>query len=150
MMDCVVCRTTASVEAQPVRERIWWDGRWRAAHAFRCALPGWVVVAPARHVLSLAELSPDEAAALGPLLAAVSRAVMDVTGCVRTYAALFAEAEGFEHLHVHVVPRHGDLPDDLRGPRVFDYLDRPESEWVAEDEMDRLGAALAERLAARR
>src|SRR6266481_8980106 len=109
MIDCLACRNTATVEAQPVRERIWWDGRWRVAHAFRCALPGWVVVVPARHVLSLSELSPDEAAMLGPLLAAVSRALIEVTGCVKVYLALFAEADGFEHLHIHVVPRHPHL-----------------------------------------
>jgi len=143
MIDCYTCRSAATVEAQPLRERIWWDGRWRVAHAIRCALPGWVVVAPARHVLSLADLVPDEAAALGPLLTAVSRAIVEVTGCVKVYVALFAEAEGFQHLHIHVVPRHSHLPDDLRGPRVFGYLGRPEDEWVSEDEMERIGAALA-------
>jgi diadenosine tetraphosphate (Ap4A) HIT family hydrolase len=146
MINCVVCRNTATVEAQPVRERVWWDGSWRIAHAFRCALPGWVVVAPARHILSLAELSPEEAAALGPLLTAVSRAMIDVTGCVKVYLGLFSEAEGFHHLHIHVVPRHTHLPDDLRGPSVFGYLDRPESEWVTSDEMDRISADLAERI----
>jgi diadenosine tetraphosphate (Ap4A) HIT family hydrolase len=76
--------------------------RWRVAHAITCALPGWLVVVPARHVLSLAELSSDEAAALGPLLAAVSRAVVEVTRCVKVDLGLFAEQEGFEHLHIHV------------------------------------------------
>jgi diadenosine tetraphosphate (Ap4A) HIT family hydrolase len=146
MIDCLVCRNTATVESQPVRERIWWDGRWRIAHAFHCALPGWVVVAPARHIVSLAELSPEEAKLLGPLVRAVSRAVIDVTGCLKTYMALFSEAEGFHHLHIHVVPRHPNLPDDLRGPAVFGYLDRPETEWVTAAEMDRLSADLAERI----
>jgi diadenosine tetraphosphate (Ap4A) HIT family hydrolase len=76
MTDCFSCRGTASVEAQPIRERIWWDGRWRVAHAVRCELAGWVVVIAARHVLDLADLTPDEAAALGPLLPAVSRALV--------------------------------------------------------------------------
>jgi diadenosine tetraphosphate (Ap4A) HIT family hydrolase len=107
------------------------------AHAIRCALPGWVVVLPAGHVLSLAGLSPEEAEALGPLLTAVSRAVIDVTGCLKVYLALFAEAEEFQHLHIHVVPRRADLADTLRGPRVFDYMKRPESEWVTAAEMDR-------------
>ena len=35
---------------------------------------------------------------------------------------LFAEADGFAHLHVHVVPRMADQPDDRRGPDVFGYL----------------------------
>jgi diadenosine tetraphosphate (Ap4A) HIT family hydrolase len=104
------------------------------------------VVVSARHVVSLAELSPDESAPLGPLLRAVSRAVIEVTGCRKVYLALFAEAEAFQHLHIHVVPRHADLPDSLRGPAIFGYVARPESEWVTAAEMDRVGAALAERI----
>lgn len=146
MTGCFTCRNTADVEAGPIRERIWWDGRWRVAHAIGCALAGWVVAAPARHVVSLADLDPAEAAALGPLLTAVSRAVVEVTGCVKTYVALFAEAERYQHVHVHVIPRYRDLPDGLRGPGVFDYLDRPESEWVTVGEMERISAALAGRL----
>jgi diadenosine tetraphosphate (Ap4A) HIT family hydrolase len=146
MTGCFPCRNTATLASQPVRERIWWDGRWRVAHAIGCALPGWLVVVSARHIVSLPELSTDEAAVLGPLLRAVSRAVIDVTGCPKVYLALFAEAEAFQHLHIHVVPRCADLPDDLRGPGVFSLLERPESEWVAPVEMDRLGAALAERI----
>lgn len=34
---------------------------------------------------------------------------------------LFAEADGFAHLHVHLVPRMPDQPDDRRGPDVFGY-----------------------------
>jgi diadenosine tetraphosphate (Ap4A) HIT family hydrolase len=128
MINCFYCRNTLSVETPPVRERIWWDGRWRIAHAVRCALPGWVVVVLARHVVSLAELSSDEAAALGPLVTAVSRAVVDVTGCEKVYLALIAEAQGFQYLHIDVVLRQPHLPDDLRGPGVFAYLKRPESE----------------------
>lgn len=133
-----------------MRERIWWDGTWRVAHAIGCALPGWVVVLPARHVLSLAELTPDETAGLGPLLTAVSRAVVEVTGCAKVYLALFAEKEEFQHLHVHLIPRQPDLVHELQGPRVFDYLRRPESDWVTEAEMNRLGAAMAESLSAGR
>ena len=32
---------------------------------------------------------------------------------------LFAEAEGFGHLHVHVVPRMPDFESEALGPRVF-------------------------------
>jgi diadenosine tetraphosphate (Ap4A) HIT family hydrolase len=148
VIDCFSCRGTAGVESLPIRERIWWDGRWRVAHAIGCALPGWVVVLPARHVLSMDELTPEEAAGLGPLLTAASRAVVEVTGCAKVYLAMFAEREEFRHLHVHLIPRQPDLVQELRGPRVFDYLKRPESEWVTEAEMDRLGAAMSESLSA--
>jgi diadenosine tetraphosphate (Ap4A) HIT family hydrolase len=108
-----------------------------------------VVVLPARHVLSMEELTAGETAALGPLLTAVSGAVVAATGSARTYLAMFAELEEFAHLHIHVIPRRADLPDDLRGSRIFDYQKRPESEWVAEAEMDRIGGRMAEWLAVR-
>lgn len=146
MIDCYSCRSTATIDTQPVRERIWWDGRWRIAHALSSALPGWLVVVPCRHILSLSELEPDEAALLGPLLRAASRALVDVTGCQKAYMALFAEAEGFNHLHIHLVPRHASLPAEFRGPRVFGYLGRPEEEWVPAEEMDRISAELAGRV----
>jgi diadenosine tetraphosphate (Ap4A) HIT family hydrolase len=71
---------------------------------FGTAQSGWLVVLPRRHVLALDEMSHAEAAALGPLLRAVTAALREVTGCAKTYVALFAEAEGFGHVHFHVVP----------------------------------------------
>ncbi len=38
---------------------------------------------------------------------------------------LYAEAEGFAHLHVHLVPRMPDQPEERRGPAVFGYLAQP-------------------------
>jgi len=31
-------------------------------------------------------------------------------------------AESVVHLHIHLIPRRPDLPEHLRGPRVFDLL----------------------------
>jgi diadenosine tetraphosphate (Ap4A) HIT family hydrolase len=36
--------------------------------------------------------------------------------------SLFAEADGFEHVHFHVVPRSPAMDPALRGPRVFGHL----------------------------
>ena len=68
----------------------------------------------------------------------LGRALAGVVGCVKTYVIQFAEAEGFEHLHVHVVPRAAELAPELRGPRVFALLGRPEAERVPVDEQDRI------------
>jgi diadenosine tetraphosphate (Ap4A) HIT family hydrolase len=88
----------------PPRDRVYVGPRWRVAHAFGTSLPGWLVVLPRRHVTALVELTPSEAADLGPLLREVSSALCRVTGCEKTYVALFAEAEGFSHVHFHVIP----------------------------------------------
>lgn len=146
MTGCYPCRTNDAGSDLPARERVYDDGVWRVAHALSSTLPCWLVVLPRRHITSLAELTPAESAALGPLLQRLSAALAEVTGCQKTYVALFAEAEGFEHLHVHVVPRVPDLPDDRRGPRVFDYLSKEESKWLPEPERDRLAVAVASAL----
>lgn len=97
------------------------DG-WRVAHDFNSSLEGWLIVLPRRHVEALDELTAEEAVALGTLLREASIALKAVTGCVKTYVMLFAEKEGFAHLHFHVVPRMADQPDDRRGPDAFGYL----------------------------
>lgn len=138
--SCYACMQSA-LEPIPRREAIVRGEHWRVAHAFNSSLPGWLVVLPMRHVEALHELSNGEAAEFGPLLVAASQALRDVTGCVKTYVMLFAEADGFAHLHLHVVPRLGDLPDERQGPRVFQYLaDEP----LPESDIDALAARLTE------
>jgi diadenosine tetraphosphate (Ap4A) HIT family hydrolase len=139
MTDCYTCRHNELPAATlPSRERVFDDGVWRVAHALSAALPGWMVVLPRRHVLSMAELNAEEAASLGPLLAALSRALERTRAARKAYVAFFAEAPGFEHLHVHVIPRGADLPADRRGPQVFSYLSQPVEERVSSAEMDSL------------
>jgi len=48
---------------------------------------------------------------------------------VKTYVAQFAEGQGFEHVHFHVVPGMVDLPDGAKGtPAVFRFLAVPPDE----------------------
>src|ERR1700734_2922539 len=119
--DCLSCAAERQPE-RPPREQVYLDPHWRGARAFGTALPGWLVVLPRRHVLALDELTPAEAAGLGPVLREVTAALREVTGCDKTYVALFAEAEGFGHVHFHVIPRPADLERELRGPRIFALL----------------------------
>ncbi|WP_192808794.1 HIT family protein [Actinomadura montaniterrae] len=130
----------------PPREIVAFDERWRVAHAFGTGTPGWLVLMPRRHVTAVAELTDAEAAALGSWQVRLSRALHAVTGCGKTYIAQFAEAEGFSHVHFHIVPRADDLPDDLRGPRVFALLGRAPEEDVGETRRDELALALRRHL----
>ncbi|WP_043603376.1 MULTISPECIES: HIT family protein [Protofrankia] len=145
--DCYSCVRNASLDALPPRERILLGPGWRVVHAIRAALPGWLVVVARRHVTSPAELTAAEASELGLVTWRLSRALIDVTGCAKTYVVAFSEAEGFTHLHVHVIPWAADLPVAERGPAVFSYLRRPPAEWVSPDTMDSLAQALAISLA---
>lgn len=136
--ECYACDQSAP--GAPFRERFVRAGGWRVAHDFNSSLEGWLVVVPLRHVRSLDELTAEEAAELGGLLRDASIALKSVTGCEKTYVMLFAEAEGFAHLHVHVVPRMPDQPDDRKGPSVFGYL--TDGRTLTPDRRDDIAAAL--------
>ncbi len=90
-------------------------------------------------MLSLDELSVEEIAGLGPLLRSLTTALRSVTGCTKTYVALFAEAEGYGHVHFHVVPRMETFTAEQRGPRSLNaFLGAAPDEAVPEAEMDRI------------
>lgn len=59
---------------------------------------------------------------------------------------LFAEAEGFSHLHFHIVPRHSGLPEEYRGPAVFAYLGALPDQQVSEADRNVLAIQLQEAL----
>jgi diadenosine tetraphosphate (Ap4A) HIT family hydrolase len=146
--DCVTCAANARPDLPP-RERVHLGPCWRVAHAFGTALPGWLVVLPRRHVVSLDELTPVEAADLGPLLRDVTSALRQVTGCAKTYVALFAETEGFSHVHFHVIPRQPDIDPALRGPRAFGLLGGDPARHVPADVMDQIAIRLTAAMSAR-
>ena len=143
---CLSCASNAALADLPPRERVYVGPRWRVAHAFGTSLPGWLVMVPRRHVIALDELTAEEAADLGPLLRALTAAMRAVLGCSKTYVALFAEAEGFEHVHFHVVPRSPDMDPGLRGPRVFGHLGGDPAGHVPAQVMDQLAARIGQAL----
>lgn len=145
---CYSCDQQANAAQSPPRECVVHTDHWRVAHAFNSTLPGWLVVLPTRHVTAFTEVTPEAADELGGLVRRLSSALEDVVGCAKTYLMQFSEAEGFSHLHLHVVPRHADLPDDRRGPRVFAYLTEDQGKWLSEAERDTVATALRDRLAA--
>jgi diadenosine tetraphosphate (Ap4A) HIT family hydrolase len=131
-----------SAASLPPREDVMHTEHWRVAHAFNSTLPGWLVLLPTRHVTSFTELSTDAADELGGLVRRLGVALEAVTGCVKTYLMQFSEAEGFSHLHLHLVPRSPDQPEDARGPRIFVYLTDDPTSGLSEDERDAVALSL--------
>ncbi|MFE6911735.1 HIT family protein [Streptomyces erythrochromogenes] len=146
--DCYSCGKEAEAESSglPPRECVAQDRHWRVAHALNTALPGWLVLLPRRHVTAVHDLTDAEASTLGVWQVRLSRALQSVTGCAKTYVVQFAEAEGFAHVHFHIVPRMADLPPEHRGPGVFELLRRPERERVTAEQADRMALALRSEL----
>jgi diadenosine tetraphosphate (Ap4A) HIT family hydrolase len=138
---CYCCeqQTAASL---PARDDVIHTDHWRVAHAFNSTLPGWLVLVPTRHVLSFTELTPQAADELGGLILRLGIALEAVTGCVKTYLMQFSEAEGFSHMHFHLVPRMRDQRDDTRGPRVFAYLTDDRALWLPAEVRETIALSL--------
>ena len=119
---CVTCRANRGEIAAPGGV-IYQDAHWRLEHTFEpIPMVGWLVLKPLRHVEMIADLTPDEAAALGTLLRRAAGAMRDVLNPVKVYVSLYAEAENAAHIHFHLIPRHDDLAEDRLGPWVFHFL----------------------------
>jgi diadenosine tetraphosphate (Ap4A) HIT family hydrolase len=138
---CFPCDQQAAVSLQPHEDVVHTD-HWRVAHAFNSTLAGWLVLLPTRHITSFTELTPEAADELGGLIRRLGTALEAVTGCVKTYLMQFSEAEGFSHLHLHLVPRLPDQPEGARGPKVFAYLTDDQAQWLPAEERDRVALSV--------
>jgi len=143
---CYACDQQAAYSLPP-REDVMHTDHWRVAHAFNSTLPGWLVLLPTRHLTSFTELTSEAADELGGLVRRLGAALETVTGCVKTYLMQFSEAEGFSHLHLHLVPRQPDHPEDARGPRVFAYLAEDQAQWLPARELDTIALSIRTALA---
>ncbi|MEJ2747281.1 MAG: HIT family protein [Anaerolineae bacterium] len=142
MTRCYTCELTARRHAgqAPLWDDIYHTAHWDVAHAYNTALPGWLVLVARRHIEALDELTEAEAIELGLLIRHVSAALKAATGCRKTYVVQFAEAAEHPHVHVHIIPRMADQPEDRRGPQIFAYLGVPEEARVHEAMMNEIAA----------
>ena len=146
--DCGTCRANRGELAAPGGV-IYEDALWRAEHAIEpIPMVGWLVLKPLRHVESFADLTPEEAASFGAIAHRLAGAMAAELGATKVYLSLYAEAEHFPHVHVHLIPRRADLPADRRGPRVFEYLREASARGNQADvaEAARVAAAIRARL----
>lgn len=95
---------------------------WRVEQGHPTKVRGWLVVVLRRHVPALHDLTAAEWADLGTVLAAVCQAHRDAVGAEKEYVMQFAEADGHQHVHFHVVPRLPAWPPELSGPRAMESL----------------------------
>jgi diadenosine tetraphosphate (Ap4A) HIT family hydrolase len=108
MPDCPICDEIAgrrTAPGGPIHD----DGHWLVSHHLGGYTdPGELIVKLRRHAESLADLTPAEAAALGPVLRASVAAVEDAVRPERVYVAAFGER--VRHVHFYILPRTADLP----------------------------------------
>lgn len=96
------------------------DGMWLVSHhTGPFTDPGELIVKTRRHCESLSQLTPAEAAALGPILQAAVAALERVVVAERIYAVSFNER--VRHLHFLLLPRTASMP---RGHVISDVYRR--------------------------
>lgn len=107
----------------------------------RPLFPGHTLLVPRRHVVTLADLHPDEVGPFFERARRLSVAVRDATGAQGSFVAMNnVVSQSVPHLHVHVVPR--TKGDGLRG---FFW---PRARYDGDDHAAATAAAIRDRLAA--
>lgn len=127
---CLACDVTAR-RIVPPGGTIHEEGGWLLEHAIGpVPLKGWLILKPKRHVEHLAALNPDETQSLGPLIAKVSRALMNALEPERVYLCSFGEV--VKHVHLYFVPRYKNMPPS--GPGILVQMGSGDSPWACDDE----------------
>jgi histidine triad (HIT) family protein len=127
MTECLVCRKHHGEVALP-GGFIYEDDLLVISHAQlfgeeKDHYLGHVFVESRRHVPELADLTAEEAQAIGLWISRVAQALLQVEGMEHVYS--FFIADGVPHVHVHVIGRRPGAPREYWGPRVDDWPDAP-------------------------
>lgn len=135
MGDCLFC-TIQHAEKPPVGGVLYEDELVYAHHYVpenRPAYLGHVMVETKRHIPDFAGLTPDEAQAVGLLITRLSSALKTCTGAEKVYAEFYGEVT--PHLHVHLMARYPETPQEYLRWNLSDWPDAPRG---GEDEVTRL------------
>ena len=136
---CFICRKHAGQEAAPPGGYLCEDGHFLVCHApAMMAIPGTLIVESRRHYLDFADMTPEESASYGPLLAQLYTAIKRTVGAERVYTLI--TLEGATHFHAWLIPRGPHV--QARGV-AFLVEDRQCAEEEALSAVEAIRAALA-------
>lgn len=114
MSDCLFCRI---VRGEIPCDKLYEDDEVLAFKDIRPQAPIHFLIIPKRHIASLAEATPDDAAVLGHMLALAPRLAAE-QGCAEGFRTIIntGRVGGQEvyHLHLHVLGGETPLPAMLK------------------------------------
>jgi diadenosine tetraphosphate (Ap4A) HIT family hydrolase len=134
-MDCYTCLAISGERRISPGPTIYAGRHWLIEHAYPTRLKGWLVIVLKRHVEALHELTRDEFVELGELQALAVKLLYETLDSAKEYSACFAEKDGFQHIHFHIVARSRDLPDQLKGTKIFAMINTTEAEALPREEI---------------
>ena len=125
--DCLVCRKHRGEVAVP-SGIIFEDDLISISHAQlfgeeKDHYLGHVFVESKRHVPELADLTEQEAQAIGLYISRVAQALLQTEGMEHVYS--FFIGDGVPHVHIHVIGRRPGAPREYWGPKVDEWPDAP-------------------------
>ena len=147
MPDIKKCETCELLARRDMGKAPLWDSihrtkYWDVVHCNDTSLLGWIVVVVRRHIGSIDELTSSEALELGALIRKISIGLKEIIKCQKTYVMQFAEAEGHNHVHFHVVPRMANQPEEYKSVKIFKLLGVSEKDRLSEERMNEFGIQL--------
>ena len=105
-LSCGICALHADREQLDAME-IWRNPHWLLRHHPQPSpLLGWCCLDARRHLSGPIAFTAEEAQTWGLVVQRASQLVQELTRCDRVYAIAFGE--GARHLHLHLIPRHGE------------------------------------------
>jgi len=97
-------------------------------HIYPVKILGWLVVTPKEHVTKLSDLNYDQFTDLFkvmyPSVKILKRILPEYE---KEYILCLAEKGGFNHIHIHVIPKCFDLPEQYHGKNIFSILSSMEN-----------------------
>jgi histidine triad (HIT) family protein len=84
---------------------------------------GHVFVESKRHVAELAELTEQEAKAIGLFTSRVAKALLHTESMEHVYT--FFIGDGVPHVHIHVIGRYPNAPKEYWGAKVDEWPEAP-------------------------
>ncbi len=121
-MVCLTCKSNSGEQRISPGPTIYEGKYWLVEHAYPVKRVGWLVIVLKRHAEALHDLSLEEFAELGGLLALTTHFLSEELHNQKEYISCYGEAEGFPHIHFHVFAKPADLPEELKGGKSFSLL----------------------------
>ncbi len=119
MIECLTCKSLTGEAPLSPGPVIYSGQYWQVEHMYPTGLRGWLVIILKRHIEALHELSQDEATELAVIQTKFTKILRQELNTQKEYFLCFAEKEGFNHIHFHLVSILENLPEKYRGANIF-------------------------------
>lgn len=145
-MECLSCLSLQGIQRISPGSYIYEGLSWVVDHAYPTSLKGWLVIVLKRHVEALHDLTHEEFRELADIQYRLAQVMRSRASIEKEYMMCFSEAEHFHHVHIHFVAKPQDLPQEVKGPRIFSYLNVDQQSVIPPSEIKALCEELKEAL----